>query len=138
LKGGMRPTSALRTAAGYADRPAEFDELMALLDNELRMVTPVDPSAAQAGAKPDQPDAPASETTDPDPRWRAGLVSGEPTGTSTSVEPMMSSLEPPAPPCADETYYQLTHDYLVPPVRQWLTRKQRETRRGRAELRLAT
>jgi formylglycine-generating enzyme required for sulfatase activity len=34
-------------------------------------------------------------------------------------------------------YYQLTHDYLVPSVRDWLTRKQRETRRGRAELRLA-
>jgi hypothetical protein len=31
-------------------------------------------------------------------------------------------------------YYQLTHDYLVPTLREWLTRKQRETRRGRAEL----
>ena len=36
-----------------------------------------------------------------------------------------------------EKYYQLTHDYLVPALREWLTRKQRETRRGRAELRLA-
>ena len=36
-----------------------------------------------------------------------------------------------------EQYYQLTHDYLVPSIREWLTRKQRETRRGRAELRLA-
>ncbi len=34
-------------------------------------------------------------------------------------------------------FYQLTHDYLVPSLREWLTRKQRETRRGRAELRLA-
>src|SRR5262249_11185912 len=33
--------------------------------------------------------------------------------------------------------YQLTHDYLVPLLRVWLTRKQRETMRGRAELRLA-
>jgi serine/threonine protein kinase/formylglycine-generating enzyme required for sulfatase activity len=33
-------------------------------------------------------------------------------------------------------YYQLTHDYLVPSLREWLTRKQKETRRGRAELRL--
>ena len=32
--------------------------------------------------------------------------------------------------------YQLTHDYLVPSLRDWLTRKQKETRRGRAELRL--
>ena len=36
-----------------------------------------------------------------------------------------------------DRYYQLTHDYLVQPLRDWLTRKQRETRRGRAGLRLA-
>src|SRR5262249_46527400 len=33
--------------------------------------------------------------------------------------------------------YLLAHDALVPSLRQWLTRKQRATRRGRAELRLA-
>jgi translation initiation factor 1 (eIF-1/SUI1) len=38
---------------------------------------------------------------------------------------------------AGERYYQLTHDYLVPSLRDWLTRKQKETRRGRAELLLA-
>ncbi|HEV3080409.1 MAG TPA: SUMF1/EgtB/PvdO family nonheme iron enzyme [Gemmataceae bacterium] len=31
-------------------------------------------------------------------------------------------------------YYQLTHDYLVPALREWLTRRQRATYRGRAEL----
>ncbi len=31
----------------------------------------------------------------------------------------------------------MTHDYLVHALREWLTRKQRETRRGRAELLLA-
>ena len=41
------------------------------------------------------------------------------------------------PVAAREKYYQLTHDYLVPSLRDWLTRKQKETRRGRAELRLA-
>ncbi len=34
-------------------------------------------------------------------------------------------------------YYQLAHDYLVHSLRDWLTRKQRETRRGRAQLRLS-
>jgi formylglycine-generating enzyme required for sulfatase activity len=34
--------------------------------------------------------------------------------------------------------YQLTHDYLVHSLRDWLTGKQRETIRGRAEIRLAT
>ncbi len=29
-----------------------------------------------------------------------------------------------------ERYYQLTHDYLVPSLREWLTRKQRETKQG--------
>jgi serine/threonine protein kinase/formylglycine-generating enzyme required for sulfatase activity len=33
-------------------------------------------------------------------------------------------------------HYQLTHDYLVRPLRDWLTRKQGETARGRAELTL--
>lgn len=32
------------------------------------------------------------------------------------------------------TYYQLTHDYLVPSIREWLTRHKRTTSRGRAEL----
>ena len=36
-----------------------------------------------------------------------------------------------------ERFYHLTHDYLVPSLQEWLTRKQKETRRGRAELILA-
>ncbi len=93
LKGRLRPASMLQQAAGYADRPSDFNELIHILDNELRMVTPIDTLAVE--------------------------VEGE----AASV---------PEEPC-----YQLTHDYLVPPLRQWLTRKQRETRRGRAELTLA-
>ena len=42
-----------------------------------------------------------------------------------------------AAPVEGGGYYQLTHDYLVPSLRDWLTRKQKETRRGRAELLLA-
>jgi eukaryotic-like serine/threonine-protein kinase len=34
-------------------------------------------------------------------------------------------------------FYQLTHDYLVPSLREWLTSKQKQTRKGRAELKLA-
>ena len=34
------------------------------------------------------------------------------------------------------SFYQLTHDYLVPSLREWLNRKQRETAQGRAELTL--
>jgi serine/threonine protein kinase len=35
---------------------------------------------------------------------------------------------------ADAKYYQLTHDYLVPALREWLSRKQKETPEGRAGL----
>ncbi|HEV3166441.1 MAG TPA: serine/threonine-protein kinase, partial [Isosphaeraceae bacterium] len=95
LKGNLQSSAALQESSGYAGRAADFAEVIHILDNELRMVTPVDPAGVEAeGSGP------------------------------TAV--------------AGETYYQLTHDYLVPPLRQWLTRKQRETRRGRAELRLAT
>ncbi|MGP0068634.1 MAG: protein kinase domain-containing protein [Isosphaeraceae bacterium] len=99
LKGRLRPSPGLREAAGYADRPDDFAALIDILDNELRMVTPVDPSAVKIadGAAP-----------------------------------------APIPGSPGESYYQLTHDYLVPPIRQWLTRKQTETRRGRAELQLAS
>jgi hypothetical protein len=54
--------------------------------------------------------------------------------TPTDPEGRSSDSEPAA---AAGPFYQLTHDYLVLSVRDWLTRKQRETRRGRAELRLA-
>lgn len=34
----------------------------------------------------------------------------------------------------DQATYQLTHDYLVPALREWLTRSKRTTAKGRAEL----
>ncbi len=54
----------------------------------------------------------------------------------TPTDPEGSSSESQQTPPSGQ-YYQLTHDYLVHSLRNWLTRKQRETRRGRAELRLA-
>ena len=89
----MRSEAELRRGSGYADRPRDFDDLIALLDAELRLITPTDPEGAYGEGPSDQA--------------RGGA------------------------------YYQLTHDYLVHSLRDWLTRKQRETRRGRAELRLA-
>jgi serine/threonine protein kinase/formylglycine-generating enzyme required for sulfatase activity len=43
----------------------------------------------------------------------------------------------PAPDIPRDACYLLAHDALVPSLRQWLTQKQRATRRGRAELRLS-
>ena len=55
----------------------------------------------------------------------------------TPTDPEGSESKGETRPAVEGRYYQLTHDYLVPSLREWLTRKQRETRRGRAELRLA-
>ena len=93
IKGQMRSREDLLEASGYANRPGDFDDVLRLLDPELRLITPTDPEGSSN----------ESQTT------------AHPQGR----------------------YYQLTHDYLVPSLREWLTRKQRETRKGRAELRLA-
>jgi serine/threonine protein kinase/formylglycine-generating enzyme required for sulfatase activity len=95
IKGRMRSEAELREAAGYQARDNEFREVIRMLDNEIRLITPTDP---------------AGQVDDPD------------------SEPIVPT---------GHRYYQLTHDYLVPSLRDWLTRKQKETRRGRAELALA-
>ena len=92
IKGQMRSRQELLEASGYANRPRDFDDLIHILDPELRLITPTDPEGSSSESQPTTP---------------------------------------------SEQYYQLTHDYLVHSLRDWLTRKQRETRRGRAELRLA-
>jgi formylglycine-generating enzyme required for sulfatase activity len=89
IKGNMQSHNDLLLASGYARRPGDFEELLRILDAEVRLITPTEPAGTDAAADP------------------------------------------------AEQYYQLTHDYLVPLLRDWLTRKQKETRRGRAELRLA-
>jgi len=94
IKGNMRSYLELLEASGYSDHPNDFEDLIRILDGELRLITPTDPE----GVDPHAP--------------------------STKVE-------------VGRQYYQLTHDYLVHSLRDWLTRKQKETRRGRAELRLA-
>jgi serine/threonine protein kinase len=92
IKGQMRSRSEMMEASGYASRPRDFDDLLRILDPELRLITPTDPEGS-------------------------------------SEERLAGA--------AGSCFYQLTHDYLVHSLRDWLTRKQRETRRGRAELRLA-
>ena len=95
LKGTMRSEQELCQISGYESQPKRFDELLHVLDNELRLITPTDPM-----------------------------------GTTLNEESLSESGD-------GVRYYQLTHDFLVPAVERWLSKKQRETRRGRAEVRLA-
>jgi hypothetical protein len=55
----------------------------------------------------------------------------------TPAEPAVAPSGSTPDPGGEQRFYQLTHDYLVPALRDWLTRKQKETWRGRAELLLA-
>ena len=83
IKGHMQSHDELLAVSGYEGRCRDFDELIRILDSEIRLITPIDEQQLES----------------------------------------------------NEKSYQLTHDYLVPALREWLTRKQSETRRGRAELR---
>jgi formylglycine-generating enzyme required for sulfatase activity len=57
--------------------------------------------------------------------------------TPTEPGEQMEQEADPAAIQRDVQYFQLTHDFLVPALREWLFQKQKETRRGRAQLRLA-
>ena len=95
IKGHMRSYAELLEASGYGSRPKDFDDLLCILDNEIRLITPTDPEGKDANSD--------------------SVLQTKP----------------------GQKYYQLTHDYLVHSLREWLTRKQKETSRGRAELLLA-
>ena len=89
IRGAMRTKQELLAKSGYRRRPDQFESLLGILDQKLRLVTPTGHEALDAEAGPQ--------------------AAGE------------------------GRYYQLTHDYLVPSLRQWLSSKQKETWRGRAE-----
>ena len=88
----MRSYDELMEASGYGSRPNDFEELIRILNSDLRLISPTEPEGSESEEK-----------------------------TKTQ---------------AGQKFFLLTHDYLVPSIREWLTRKQRETRQGRAELRL--
>ncbi len=60
-----------------------------------------------------------------------------PTDPEGAISEEPSHPRSPSPGTGTGHFYQLTHDYLVPSLREWLTRKKKETRRGRAELLIA-
>jgi serine/threonine protein kinase/formylglycine-generating enzyme required for sulfatase activity len=93
IKGHVRSREELLALSACS--PRQFDEVLELLEHELRLVSPADTESLETN----------------------GAV------TSASATKSKS--------------YQLTHDYLVPALRTWLTRKEGATPPGRARLRLA-
>jgi hypothetical protein len=131
IKGNMRSQQHLLHASGYATRPADFNAVLQILDRELRLITPTDPEGVEEPRNDKRPRLSVDEA--------GNAAAGQPAseaacGYEDSRQP---AGEAPRQPAGEERYYQLTHDYLVPSLRDWLTRKQKETRRGRAQLLLA-
>jgi eukaryotic-like serine/threonine-protein kinase len=118
IKGQMRSRQELLEASGYESRPRDFDDLIHILDPELRLITPTEREGKDEGERM---------------KDECGRLKGEEARQQLAGHGSDSSfiLHP-----SSFRYYQLAHDYLVHSLRDWLTRKQRETRRGRAELRL--
>ncbi len=77
IKGHMRSYTELAEATRYS-RPRDVTIVMQILENEVRLISPTDPEAAN---------------------------------TNSEVVAKLSY---------DQKFYQLTHDYLVPSLRQWL------------------
>lgn len=57
IKGRTRSYAELREASGLGRRPGEFDDLLRLLDAELRLITPIEAPESPADAPGDDPDA---------------------------------------------------------------------------------
>ena len=98
IRGHVRSDQELLACSGYQDQPARFKQLMEILDQQLRLVTPTESRTADSPREAKE----RRQKSDAKPQ-----------------------------------YFQVTHDFMLAPIRQWVTQQQRETIRGRAELCLA-
>jgi formylglycine-generating enzyme required for sulfatase activity len=108
IKGHMRSGAELAAAAGLSDDPHRFSRLIEILDRDLHIITPTETARVD------------SEELNVE-----GQKEPEAAATSSVHQPSTLNSQP---------YFQLTHDYLVPPLRLWLTLERRKNWRGRAEL----
>ncbi len=93
IKTGRKTRDELRELAKYGSNSLQFEQLMGILESELKLISAADVLERTRS------DATASNTED--------------------------------------TSYQLSHDFLVPSIREWLTAKQRQSWRGRLQQRLS-
>ena len=135
IKGSVRSKNELASLAGYESPRGGFEDILRMLDSDLRLITPADASDSTRdeaatriegarrddGATGDDGATPKRKSN----RAQSRIASAR-AGTSAAD-----------PKKHRDTHYQLTHDYLVPSLREWLTRGERESAQGRARLRLA-
>ena len=50
IKGHMKSYPELLDASGYSKSPTDFDDLMCILDSEIRLITPTDPEGRDGDA----------------------------------------------------------------------------------------
>ena len=82
IKRPSRAQQELLEVSGYSSQPERFDDLIRILDEELRLITAIDRDTI--------------------------VVAGSPTQTT------------------GDRFYQLTHDFLVPSLREWRSNKDQE------------
>lgn len=96
IRDHVQSRASLLAVSGCDQNSERFEDILRILDGDLRLITPVDADLVDGRRRADEADPAASN------------LAGQ--------------------------YYQLTHDYLVPSIRDWMNRKRQETLRGRTEL----
>lgn len=98
LKGAMQSVAFLREESGYRNDPNYFAEVLRILDQDFRIISPTD--------------------------------------LDENVLPNQSEVLESSPSSNPPRHYQLTHDFLVPSIREWLDDLDRQSAVGRAKIRL--
>ncbi|MEM9940626.1 MAG: SUMF1/EgtB/PvdO family nonheme iron enzyme, partial [Planctomycetota bacterium] len=112
IRGASRTFDELRVATGIKNQ-GEFRSLIQLLDQQLRLITPAEkPESVSGKTKPSE-----NETS---------KLTNTPEGPDGAPDSQFPGRR-----------YQLTHDYLVPSIRQWLEQRRKMTLAGRLKNSLA-
>ncbi len=141
IRGGMKTDAALKDAVSVSKdaspkqavesktRDAAFYDVIKSLDEELRLITKTDRDSPDLVSE----DALGTDSNRAERGEYSAVDSAEQTDRGIQSRDVDVKNGRPKKPI----YYQLTHDYLVPSVREWVLADKKRTRRGRAEIRLS-
>ncbi|MEM6471419.1 MAG: protein kinase [Planctomycetota bacterium] len=160
IKGRRRSRDELFACSGVDEE--EFAEVIEMLDRELGLITPTDAVDVMLSSYESNGSTILSEDTRNDSRnfhetaittsrpetselidrttesrlddTQAGEITRRSESVAVEVKKTPSSLSETSE--AAPQYFQLTHDFLVPTLQQWIARRQTSTRGGRWQLRL--